>query len=69
LYDDPIVGAASHGQVSFREQLRCSGIFLGFPHATISEAIEEAVSLIVPPTVVGFQFAFYLSLSETFARE
>jgi zinc transporter ZupT len=36
-------------------------------HAMIPEAIEDAGSLIVLPTVAGFLFAFYLSLSETFA--
>jgi len=35
-------------------------------HAMIPEAIEEAGSLIVLPTVAGFLFAFYLSLSEMF---
>ncbi len=35
-------------------------------HAMIPEAIEEAGSLIVLPTVAGFLFAFYLSLSEAF---
>jgi len=37
-------------------------------HAMIPEAIEEAGSLIVLPTVGGFLFAFYLALSETFAN-
>jgi CRP-like cAMP-binding protein len=35
-------------------------------HAMIPEAIEEAGSLIVLPTVAGFLFAFYLSLGEMF---
>jgi CRP-like cAMP-binding protein len=35
-------------------------------HAMIPEAIEDAGSLIVLPTVGGFLFAFYLSLSATF---
>lgn len=35
-------------------------------HAMIPEAIEEAGSLIVLPTVAGFLFAFYLALSEAF---
>ncbi len=36
-------------------------------HAMIPEAIEDAGSLIVLPTVAGFLFAFYLALSETFS--
>jgi zinc transporter ZupT len=36
-------------------------------HAMIPEAIEEAGSLIVLPTVGGFLFAFYLALGEMFA--
>ena len=35
-------------------------------HAMIPEAIEEAGSLIVLPTVGGFLFAFYLALGELF---
>jgi len=35
-------------------------------HAMIPEAIEEAGSLIVLPTVGGFLFAFYLALGEMF---
>jgi CRP-like cAMP-binding protein len=35
-------------------------------HAMIPEAIEEAGSLVVLPTVAGFLFAFYLSISGTF---
>jgi CRP-like cAMP-binding protein len=36
-------------------------------HAMIPEAIEEAGSLIVLPSVGGFLFAFYLALGEMFA--
>ena len=36
-------------------------------HAMIPEAIEDAGSLIVLPTVGGFLFAFYLALGEMFA--
>jgi hypothetical protein len=34
-------------------------------HSMIPEAIEEAGSLIVLPTVGGFLFAFYLAISES----
>ena len=37
-------------------------------HAMIPEAIEEADSLIVLPTVAGFLYAFYLSGNEAFTR-
>jgi len=36
-------------------------------HAMIPEAIEEAGSLIVLPTVGGFLFAFYLSVGGLFS--
>jgi len=36
-------------------------------HAMVPEAIEEAGSLVVLPTVGGFLFAFYLSIGDLFA--
>ena len=36
-------------------------------HAMIPESLEEAGSLVVLPTVGGFLFAFYLSISDLFA--
>ena len=68
--------AAIAGKVAPRRNRVDAGIFFQaiaggavlalVAHAMIPEAIEEAGSLIVLPTVGGFLFAFYLALGEMF---
>lgn len=50
----------------FVEAIAGGAVLALVAHAMIPEAINEAGSLIVLPTVGGFLFALYLALSETF---
>ena len=60
--------ANPHSPVAIFSQAIAGGAVLALvAHARIPEAIHEAGSLIVLPTVAGFLFALYLSLAETFA--
>ncbi len=60
--------ANPHSLVAVFSQAIAGGAVLALvTHAMIPEAIHEAGSLIVLPTVGGFLFALYLSLTETFA--
>ena len=60
--------ANPHSLVAIFAQAIAGGAVLALvAHAMIPEAIHEAGSLIVLPTVGGFLFALYLSLAEAFA--
>jgi zinc transporter ZupT len=50
----------------FCEALAGGAVLALIAHAMIPEAIHEGGSLIVLPTVAGFLFALYLSLSAAF---
>jgi CRP-like cAMP-binding protein len=51
----------------FSQAIAGGAVLALIAHAMIPEALEEAGSLVVLPTVAGFLFAFYLSISGTFA--
>jgi hypothetical protein len=56
-----------HSMIAIFSQAIGGGAVLALiAHAMIPEAIHEGGSLVVLPTVAGFLFALYLSLSETF---
>jgi len=67
----PVAGkifiGSPHSLVAIFSQAIAGGAVLALiAHAMIPEAIHEGGSLVVLPTVAGFLFALYLSLSETF---
>ena len=63
-----ILGGSQSLTAVFFQAIAGGAVLALVAHAMIPEAIEEAGSLIVLPTVAGFLFAFYLALGETFAH-
>ena len=62
-----LLGGTESTAAIFFQAIAGGAVLALVAHAMIPEAIEEAGSLIVLPTVGGFLFAFYLALGEMFA--
>jgi len=61
-----LLGSSQSLIQSFFQAVAGGAVLALVAHAMIPEAIDEAGSLIVLPTVAGFLFALYLALTETF---
>ena len=61
------IGDGSSAVGIFVQAIAGGAVLALIVHAMVPEAIEEAGSLVVLPTVGGFLFAFYLSINDLFA--